>query len=158
MCFHISARYWRAVWERFYCTYFGKILIVILLIVIKTIDIYVLKIYCPLYSFRFTQNICCLRYFLWVTVAVLHVTENPFIWLLALIGHRFLRTLNQTGDQWAHLPDTSDWLSQPHNRPILSAFCLLSVYLFYIVIITSNNIKEQFLYNNCSVLGGYLVI
>jgi len=44
------------------------------------------------------------------------LTKSASLVILLLIAHRFLRTLNQTGDVWADLPDASDWLNLPENR------------------------------------------
>lgn len=43
-------------------------------------------------------------------------------WISLMILHRFLRTLNQTGDKWAFLPDVGDWLSEDSNIEVLSLF------------------------------------
>ncbi|VVD06048.1 unnamed protein product [Leptidea sinapis] len=36
-------------------------------------------------------------------------------WVLLIALHRYLRTMNQTGDRWLFLPDTADWLNAPEN-------------------------------------------
>ncbi|KAM4586047.1 GPI ethanolamine phosphate transferase 2 [Fundulus diaphanus] len=49
-----------------------------------------------------------------------------------LVCCRLLRSLNQTGVQWAHLPDVSHWLNSSEHKTVLSllsAFCLLLIYL-----------------------------
>ncbi|CAJ1058367.1 LOW QUALITY PROTEIN: GPI ethanolamine phosphate transferase 2 [Xyrichtys novacula] len=49
-----------------------------------------------------------------------------------LICCRLLRSLNQTGVQWAHLPDVGHWLNSSEHRTVLSflaAFCLVLIYL-----------------------------
>lgn len=49
-----------------------------------------------------------------------------------LVCCRLLRSLNQTGVQWAHLPDVSHWLNSSEHMTVLSllsAFCLLLIYL-----------------------------
>nr|XP_020490058.2 GPI ethanolamine phosphate transferase 2-like [Labrus bergylta] len=49
-----------------------------------------------------------------------------------LICCRLLRSLNQTGVQWAHLPDMGHWLNSSEHRTVLSllaAFCLVLIYL-----------------------------
>ncbi|KAK5612030.1 hypothetical protein CRENBAI_002041 [Crenichthys baileyi] len=49
-----------------------------------------------------------------------------------LVCCRLLRSLNQTGVQWAHLPDVSHWLNSSEHKMILSllsVFCLLLIYL-----------------------------
>ncbi|CAB3231757.1 unnamed protein product [Arctia plantaginis] len=42
-------------------------------------------------------------------------------WLLLIALHRYLRTMNQTGDRWLFLPDTADWLNAPENAFYLQA-------------------------------------
>ncbi|XP_078809863.1 GPI ethanolamine phosphate transferase 2, catalytic subunit isoform X4 [Oryzias latipes] len=49
-----------------------------------------------------------------------------------LLCCRLLRSLNQTGVQWAHLPDVGHWLNSSEHKVILSllsAFCLVLIYL-----------------------------
>uniref|UniRef100_A0A671Y9C8 Phosphatidylinositol glycan anchor biosynthesis class G (EMM blood group) n=1 Tax=Sparus aurata TaxID=8175 RepID=A0A671Y9C8_SPAAU len=49
-----------------------------------------------------------------------------------LLCCRLLRSLNQTGVQWAHLPDVGHWLNSSEHRTVLSllaAFCLVLIYL-----------------------------
>ncbi|XP_075899504.1 GPI ethanolamine phosphate transferase 2, catalytic subunit [Nelusetta ayraudi] len=52
--------------------------------------------------------------------------------IFTLVCCRLLRSLNQTGVQWAHLPDVGHWLNSSEHRTVLSllaAFCLLLIYL-----------------------------
>ncbi|KAM9309790.1 GPI ethanolamine phosphate transferase 2 isoform 1-T1 [Pholidichthys leucotaenia] len=52
--------------------------------------------------------------------------------LFTLVCCRLLRSLNQTGVQWAHLPDVGHWLNSSEHKIILSllsAFCLVLIYL-----------------------------
>lgn len=49
-----------------------------------------------------------------------------------LVCCRLLRSLNQTGVQWAHLPDVGHWLNSSEHKMVLSllaAFCLVLIYL-----------------------------
>ncbi|KAE8286251.1 GPI ethanolamine phosphate transferase 2 [Larimichthys crocea] len=49
-----------------------------------------------------------------------------------LVCCRLLRSLNQTGVQWAHIPDVGHWLNSSEHRTVLSllaAFCLVLIYL-----------------------------
>uniref|UniRef100_A0A1A8GXY9 Phosphatidylinositol glycan anchor biosynthesis, class G n=1 Tax=Nothobranchius korthausae TaxID=1143690 RepID=A0A1A8GXY9_9TELE len=49
-----------------------------------------------------------------------------------LVCCRLLRSLNQTGVQWAHLPDVGHWLNSSDHKTVLSllsAFCLVLIYL-----------------------------
>uniref|UniRef100_A0A3B5KRI5 GPI ethanolamine phosphate transferase 2 C-terminal domain-containing protein n=1 Tax=Xiphophorus couchianus TaxID=32473 RepID=A0A3B5KRI5_9TELE len=49
-----------------------------------------------------------------------------------LLCCRLLRSLNQTGVQWAHLPDVSHWINSSEHKTVLSllsALCLLLIYL-----------------------------
>ncbi|XP_061581842.1 GPI ethanolamine phosphate transferase 2 [Cololabis saira] len=49
-----------------------------------------------------------------------------------LVCCRLLRSLNQTGIQWAHLPDVGHWLNSSEHKmvlSVLSAFCLVLIYL-----------------------------
>lgn len=48
-----------------------------------------------------------------------------------LLCCRLLRSLNQTGVQWAHLPDVGHWLNNSEHKPVLSllaAVCLVLIY------------------------------
>ncbi|XP_061757481.1 GPI ethanolamine phosphate transferase 2 [Nerophis ophidion] len=48
-----------------------------------------------------------------------------------LLCCRLLRSLNQTGVQWAHLPDVGHWLNSSEHKVVLSllaAFCLVLIY------------------------------
>ncbi|XP_042274748.1 GPI ethanolamine phosphate transferase 2 [Thunnus maccoyii] len=48
-----------------------------------------------------------------------------------LVCCRLLRSLNQTGVQWAHLPDVGHWLNSSEHKTVLSllaAFCLVLIY------------------------------
>ncbi|CAG5992896.1 unnamed protein product [Menidia menidia] len=58
----------------------------------------------------------------WLALAV-----PPF----TLVCCRLLRSLNQTGVQWAHLPDVGHWLNSSEHKMVLSllsAFCLVLIY------------------------------
>ncbi|XP_034453592.1 GPI ethanolamine phosphate transferase 2 [Hippoglossus hippoglossus] len=49
-----------------------------------------------------------------------------------LLCCRLLRSLNQTGVQWAHLPDVGHWLNSSEHKVVISllaAFCLVLIYL-----------------------------
>ncbi|XP_013163026.1 PREDICTED: GPI ethanolamine phosphate transferase 2-like isoform X1 [Papilio xuthus] len=46
-------------------------------------------------------------------------------WVLLIALHRYLRTMNQTGDRWLFLPDTADWLNAPENAFYLQAHLLI---------------------------------
>ncbi|KAM9850065.1 GPI ethanolamine phosphate transferase 2 [Aulostomus maculatus] len=49
-----------------------------------------------------------------------------------LLCCRLLRSLNQTGVQWAHLPDVGHWLNSSEHKVLLSllaVFCLLLIYV-----------------------------
>ncbi|CAH2984654.1 unnamed protein product [Chilo suppressalis] len=46
-------------------------------------------------------------------------------WILLIALHRYLRTMNQTGDRWLFLPDTADWLNEPQNAWILEIHLLV---------------------------------
>ncbi|XP_077298433.1 phosphatidylinositol glycan anchor biosynthesis class G isoform X2 [Arctopsyche grandis] len=60
-------------------------------------------------------------------------------WMLLMMLHRFLRTLNQTGDKWAFLPDAGDWLTKDENIEILSLFSIAA--LFSTIAICQNNLQ-----------------
>ncbi|XP_020292494.1 GPI ethanolamine phosphate transferase 2 isoform X2 [Pseudomyrmex gracilis] len=47
--------------------------------------------------------------------------------LLLLIGHRVLRGLNSTGDKWAHLPDTADWLKEDSSKIGMTTLLLVAL-------------------------------
>ncbi|XP_061720675.1 GPI ethanolamine phosphate transferase 2 [Cydia pomonella] len=46
-------------------------------------------------------------------------------WVLLIALHRYLRTMNQTGDRWLFLPDTADWLKAPENAFYLQAHLVI---------------------------------
>nr|XP_026495191.1 GPI ethanolamine phosphate transferase 2 isoform X1 [Vanessa tameamea] len=46
-------------------------------------------------------------------------------WVLLIALHRYLRTMNQTGDRWLFLPDTADWLNSPENSFYLEAHLVI---------------------------------
>ncbi|KAM9825153.1 GPI ethanolamine phosphate transferase 2-like [Syngnathus typhle] len=51
--------------------------------------------------------------------------------LFLLVCCRLLRSLNQTGVQWAHLPDLAKWLNRAEHKVVLSllsTFCLVLIY------------------------------
>ncbi|KAI8419954.1 hypothetical protein MSG28_008569 [Choristoneura fumiferana] len=48
-------------------------------------------------------------------------------WVLLIALHRYLRTMNQTGDRWLFLPDTADWLKAPENAFYLQAHLLIGL-------------------------------
>ncbi|KAI8419953.1 hypothetical protein MSG28_008569, partial [Choristoneura fumiferana] len=50
-------------------------------------------------------------------------------WVLLIALHRYLRTMNQTGDRWLFLPDTADWLKAPENAFYLQAHLLIGTLL-----------------------------
>ncbi|XP_013865861.1 GPI ethanolamine phosphate transferase 2 [Austrofundulus limnaeus] len=58
----------------------------------------------------------------------LALATSPF----TLVCCRLLRSLNQTGVQWAHLPDVGHWLNSSEHKMVLSllsVFCLVVIYL-----------------------------
>ncbi|XP_064624734.1 GPI ethanolamine phosphate transferase 2-like [Lineus longissimus] len=55
---------------------------------------------------------------------------------------RILRSWNQTGDKWAHLPDVGDWLVRPEQKMVLSY--LVAVSLMLVVIIQWITHQDQF--------------
>ncbi|PZC83148.1 hypothetical protein B5X24_HaOG208621 [Helicoverpa armigera] len=46
-------------------------------------------------------------------------------WVMLIALHRYLRTMNQTGDRWLFLPDTADWLNAPENAFYLQAHLVI---------------------------------
>ncbi|CAG4947571.1 unnamed protein product [Colias eurytheme] len=50
-------------------------------------------------------------------------------WVLLIALHRYLRTMNQTGDRWLFLPDTADWLNAPENSFYLQAHLVIGTLL-----------------------------
>ncbi|XP_053615145.1 GPI ethanolamine phosphate transferase 2 isoform X2 [Plodia interpunctella] len=50
-------------------------------------------------------------------------------WVLLIGLHRYLRTMNQTGDRWLFLPDTADWLHEPGHELYLQAHLLIGTLL-----------------------------
>lgn len=75
-------------------------------------------------------------YFLWITFLLLASFTKGYkgrgdsskLALVGLmLGHRFLRKLNQTGDKWASLPDIGDWLEMPEHLIHLTLVFLLGL-------------------------------
>ncbi|KAI1883855.1 hypothetical protein AGOR_G00236330 [Albula goreensis] len=54
--------------------------------------------------------------------------------LLTLACCRLLRSLNQTGIQWAHLPDLSHWLNSWEHKPELSLLAAASLVLIFFLV------------------------
>ncbi|KAK0149894.1 GPI ethanolamine phosphate transferase 2 [Merluccius polli] len=53
---------------------------------------------------------------------------------LTLACCRLMRTLNQTGVQWAHLPDMGHWLNSSEHKAVLSLLAALCLVLIYFLI------------------------
>ncbi|XP_072318236.1 GPI ethanolamine phosphate transferase 2 isoform X2 [Eucyclogobius newberryi] len=51
-----------------------------------------------------------------------------------LLCCRLLRALNQTGVQWAHLPDLGHWLNSSEHKVVLSAVAALCLLLIYLLV------------------------
>lgn len=88
-------------------------------------------------STSFIEEEHMIWYFVWtswlvVAMVVTNVTKKESISLFVLlIMSRIVRKLNQTGDQWASLPDISDWLIESHHKLYLSFFFLGGTLLFF---------------------------
>ncbi|KAJ8343991.1 hypothetical protein SKAU_G00313200 [Synaphobranchus kaupii] len=54
--------------------------------------------------------------------------------LLTLVCCRLLRSLNQTGVQWAHLPDLSHWLNSGEHKAELSLLAAASLVLIFFLV------------------------
>ena len=54
--------------------------------------------------------------------------------------HRALRTFNQTGDKWSHLPDTSDWLNQSQHQHLKLIALAVSLLVVLLVLLRGDNI------------------
>ncbi|XP_026763391.1 GPI ethanolamine phosphate transferase 2 isoform X2 [Galleria mellonella] len=54
-------------------------------------------------------------------------------WVLLIALHRYLKTMNQTGDRWLFLPDTADWLNAPENAVFLQAHLVVGTLLTLII-------------------------
>uniref|UniRef100_A0AAR2M1K7 GPI ethanolamine phosphate transferase 2 C-terminal domain-containing protein n=1 Tax=Pygocentrus nattereri TaxID=42514 RepID=A0AAR2M1K7_PYGNA len=54
--------------------------------------------------------------------------------ILTLACCRLLRSLNQTGVQWAHLPDLSHWLNSGDHKVVLSLLAALSLLLIFLLV------------------------
>ncbi|XP_022539258.2 GPI ethanolamine phosphate transferase 2 isoform X1 [Astyanax mexicanus] len=54
--------------------------------------------------------------------------------ILTLACCRLLRSLNQTGVQWAHLPDLSHWLNSGDHKVFLSLLAVLSLLLIFLLV------------------------
>ncbi|TSP25381.1 GPI ethanolamine phosphate transferase 2 [Bagarius yarrelli] len=73
-------------------------------------------------------------------VAELGVSAESEKWLalaaplLTLACCRMLRSLNQTGVQWAHLPDLSHWLNSGDHKVFLSLLSILSLLLIFLLV------------------------
>ncbi|CAM1309020.1 PIGG (predicted) [Pycnogonum litorale] len=64
------------------------------------------------------------------------LNSETVTWFVALIILRLIRSWNQTGDQWAHLPDIGNFLNEPENKSLLSILVLVS---FVVVILMKLN-------------------
>ncbi|KAL0973667.1 hypothetical protein UPYG_G00208110 [Umbra pygmaea] len=53
---------------------------------------------------------------------------------LTLACCRMLRSLNQTGVQWAHLPDLGHWLNSSEHKMVLSLIAAMSLVLIYFLV------------------------
>uniref|UniRef100_A0AAY4E8D9 GPI ethanolamine phosphate transferase 2 C-terminal domain-containing protein n=1 Tax=Denticeps clupeoides TaxID=299321 RepID=A0AAY4E8D9_9TELE len=73
-------------------------------------------------------------------VAELGVSAGSEKWLalatplLTLACCRLLRSLNQTGVQWAHLPDFSHWLNNGEHKTVLSLLAVASLALVFVLV------------------------
>lgn len=56
-------------------------------------------------------------------------TTKGLQWLLLFLALRIIRTVNQTGDKWAHLPDLSQWLLLEENYFYLEVLYCTSLIL-----------------------------
>ncbi|KAM9414207.1 GPI ethanolamine phosphate transferase 2-like [Salvelinus alpinus] len=54
--------------------------------------------------------------------------------LLTLVCCRLLRSLNQTGVQWVHLPDLGHWLNSSEHKTVLSLLAAMSLALIYFLV------------------------
>uniref|UniRef100_A0A4W4G4F4 GPI ethanolamine phosphate transferase 2 C-terminal domain-containing protein n=1 Tax=Electrophorus electricus TaxID=8005 RepID=A0A4W4G4F4_ELEEL len=54
--------------------------------------------------------------------------------LLTLVCCRLLRSLNQTGVQWAHLPDLGHWLNNGEHKVFLSVLAVFSLLLIFLLV------------------------
>lgn len=61
-----------------------------------------------------------------------------------LVGLRVLRTLNQTGDKWAHLPDLSQWLLlEEHYIFLHIVFCIGLIGIYFCCTQYQSDIKDR---------------
>ncbi|XP_030622254.1 GPI ethanolamine phosphate transferase 2 isoform X2 [Chanos chanos] len=73
-------------------------------------------------------------------VAELGVSAGSEKWLalatplLTLACCRLLRSLNQTGVQWAHLPDLGHWLNSAEHKVVLSLLSVVALILIFILV------------------------
>ncbi|KAL2088592.1 hypothetical protein ACEWY4_015491 [Coilia grayii] len=73
-------------------------------------------------------------------LADLGVSRGSEKWLalatppLTLACCRLLRSLNQTGVQWAHLPDLSHWLNSGEHKVVLSLLSVASLVLVFVLV------------------------
>ncbi|XP_050550954.1 GPI ethanolamine phosphate transferase 2 isoform X1 [Spodoptera frugiperda] len=67
-------------------------------------------------------------------------------WVLLIALHRYLRTMNQTGDRWLFLPDTADWLNAPENVFYLQAHLVVGTIGTLVICLRNlrflNNVKH----------------
>lgn len=54
-------------------------------------------------------------------------------WVLLIALHRYLRTMNQTGDRWLFLPDTADWLNEPENSLYLELHVIIGTIMTVLI-------------------------
>lgn len=71
-------------------------------------------------------------WYFFLTTFVLLASLGSYKYILAAAVFRFLRTLNQTGDKWALLPDTADWLLAEEHYLHLQLFFVSSLFLVWL--------------------------
>lgn len=86
-----------------------------------------------LFSSSFVEEEHQTWYFFGSTLLLINIVKNFKLWkyslsfMLLLFGLRLLRTINQTGDKWASIPDLSDWLLSEENYIFFNLFFVIGL-------------------------------
>ncbi|KAK9884012.1 hypothetical protein WA026_004948 [Henosepilachna vigintioctopunctata] len=83
--------------------------------------------------------------------------ESCLSWLFISICFRFAQTMNQTGDKWASLPDTSDFLMKQENQFYHFTLLIIAIFGIYIFYCRNNDNLLHYGLNTTIVVGIFLL-